>query len=507
MMGDSATNNKRIAKNTILLYFRMIVIMGVSLFTSRVILQTLGVEDFGIYNVVAGIVAMFGFISGSLTTASQRYITFELGRGSNGNMIKVFSSCLSLHIILALLIAVIAEPIGVWFICNKLMIPESRIVAAIWVFQFSILSMIVMFISVPYNALIVAYERMDAFAMVSIIEVVLRLAIAYSLFLFRDVDKLIIYGCFMFVAQLIVRLCYTAYCKRNFPGIKYIRGIDRPLFIEMGKFASWSIFGNLAYITYTQGLNVLLGTFFNPSVNAARGIAVQVQGAVNSFVNSFQSAINPQITKNYAGGNIEDMIMLVFRSSRFSFYLLMILTLPVLLRTSEILNLWLVNVPDYTVVFVRIILITTWINSIANPLIVSVKASGKVKTYESTVGGLMIAILPLSYLFLKFGHSPEVVFYVHLSIECVAMAFRIWNTKQIIRFSYDSYFRKVILRIVGVAVGAVIIPMILSYNLSDGCCSSMFVIFSSIITSILAIVIVGLEKNEKVFLLKKIVGK
>ncbi|MBR8724373.1 hypothetical protein IX296_000652 [Bacteroides pyogenes] len=503
-MTNTSANNNRIAKNTMLLYFRMIVIMAVTLFTSRVILQTLGVEDYGIYNVVGGIVAMFTFISSSLTTASQRFITFELGKGKKGNISNVFSTCLTLHILLAILIAIIVEPFGIWFIYNKLMIPEARLTAAIWVFQFSILAMVVMIVSVPYNALIVAYEKMNAFALVSVIDAALRLAIAYSLLAFNSLDKLIVYGALVFLAQLIIRACYTVYCNRTFTDVQYCKQMDRSLLLEMGKFASWSIFGNVAFLTYTQGLNLLLGMFFSPVVNAARGVAVQIQGAVNTFVSSFQTAINPQITKNYAAGNFSEMINLVFRSSRFSFYLLMMLSVPVLLRTSDILSIWLVNVPEHTVTFVRIILITTWINSIANPLIISVKATGKIKLYESTVGGLMIAILPISYIFLRFGYSPEIVFVVHLIVECIAMVFRIWNTKSLIHFSLREYATNVLIRISAVGVASFAVSYLISTNLSAGLLVTIIVFTLSVFVSAITILLIGLDTSERTFILNKI---
>lgn len=503
-MDKITENNKRLAKNTMLLYFRMIIIMIVTLFTSRVILQTLGIEDYGIYNVVGGIVAMFSFISSSLTSASQRFITFELGKGKRGNLSNVFSTCLTLHIILAVIIALIVEPFGIWFIYNKLIIPDARLTAAIWVFQFSILAMVVMIVSVPYNALIVAYEKMNAFALVSVIDAGLRLIIAYSILVFGSYDKLIIYGALMFVAQLIIRFCYTIYCKRVFLNVQYVKQMDKQLLVEMGKFASWSIFGNVAFITYTQGLNLLLGTFFAPVVNAARGVAVQIQGAVNSFVGSFQTAINPQITKNYAAGSVNEMIKLVFRSSRLSFYLLMILSVPVILRTSDILKIWLVNVPNHSVTFVRIILITTWINSIANPLIISVKATGKIKLYESTVGGLMIAILPISYIFLRLGYPPETVFIVHLVIECIAMIFRIWNTKTLIHFSLRDYLKDVLFRISIVAIISFTISYFVSINLSSGLCFTIVAFILSVMASIIIILLIGLDKSERTFILKKL---
>lgn len=502
-MSDNISNNQRIAKNTIYLYLRTIVVMLVTLFTSRVILQSLGVEDYGIYNVVGGIITIFSFISSTLSTASQRYITFELGKGSEGNMSKLFSICLLLHLGLAFIVALIAEPIGLWFINNKLLIPTDRLVAAAWVYHFTILSMIISFLSVPFNALIVAHEKMNAFAVISIVDATLRLIVAYSI-MFCSSDKLIIYALLMFIAQLSVQSCYMIYCYRHFPESHYKHHWDKALVKEMGVFASWSVFGNIAYVTYTQGLNLLLGTFFLPAVNAARGIAVQVQSAVNQFVASFQTAINPQITKNYASANLSEMINLVFRSSRFSFYLLMIMTIPVLLETEVILQLWLKIVPDYTVVFLRIILITTWINSIANPLIISVKATGDIKKYESIVGILMIMILPISYIFLKIGYPPVIVFVVHLCIECVAMACRILITRSLIHFSLYRYFKDVLFRIAIVAVVAIFIPALLYIYIEPSILRFLVVCGASVMWSGITIFILGITKGERLFITDRI---
>lgn len=498
-MSDNTSNNQRIAKNTIYLYLRTLVVMFVTLFTSRVILQSLGVEDYGIYNVVGGIITIFSFISSTLSTASQRYITFELGKGSEGNMSKLFSICLLLHLGLAFIVAIIAEPVGLWFINNKLLIPAERLVAAIWVYQFTILSMIISFLSVPFNALIVAHEKMNAFAVISIVDASLRLIVAYSIKL-CSFDKLVFYALLMFIAQLMVQACYMIYCHRHFSESHYKFHWDKALVREMGVFASWSVFGNIAYVTYTQGLNLLLGTFFMPTVNAARGIAVQVQSAVNQFVASFQTAINPQITKNYASGNVSEMINLVFRSSRFSFYLLMIMTIPVILETEFLLQLWLKIVPDYTVDFLRIILITTWINSIANPLIISVKATGKVKRYESIVGVLMILILPISYFFLKLGYPPVVVFIVHLCIECVAMVCRILITRGLIHFSLSRYVKEVLFIIIIVAVAALLIPSLLYFYIEPSMLRFFVIFGTSVIWSGIVILTLGFTKGERDFL-------
>ena len=310
-MQEISSNNKRIAKNTLLLYFRMLVTMAVSLYTSRVVLNILGVEDFGIYNVVGGIVAMFGFINGSMTSATQRYLTFELGQNNRAQLTKVFSTSLSIHGIISFLIIVLAETVGLWFLWNKMQIPADRMNAAFWVFQCSVAASVIMIMSVPYNAAIIAHERMSAFAYISIIEVSLKLLIVCFLRYFHT-DKLILYAALIVIVQFLIRLCYSWYCNRHFNETKYRWSWDKGLFKEMTGFASWNMFGSLAAITFTQGLNLLLNMFFGPVVNAARGIAVQAQTAIGQFSSNFQTALNPQITKSYATGDMEYMHGLIF---------------------------------------------------------------------------------------------------------------------------------------------------------------------------------------------------
>ncbi|MCM1372622.1 MAG: lipopolysaccharide biosynthesis protein [Bacteroides sp.] len=495
---STLSNNKRIAKNTLLLYVRMILTMGITLFTSRVILQVLGIEDYGIYNLVGGVIAMFGFVSSSLSTATQRFITFELGKGPEANTKSVFSTCLLLHILIALIIATIADVAGTWFIANKLVIPSDRLSAAIWVFQFCILSTIVMIISVPFNAEIVAHERMSAFAMISIVEAVLKLLIVYSLML-TFFDKLIVYGALILLTQISIQLLYYIYCKKHFEEVCFTLRIDKTRIKEIGSFASWSILGNVSYLTYTQGLNLLLGTFFMPAVNAARGIALQVQGAVNTFVANFQTAINPQITKTYAAGQLEEMHSLVFRSSRFSFYLLLIISLPFVLEAEPILRMWLGVVPDYTVVFLRLIFITTWINSFANPLIISVKASGKIWQYESVVAVVMLLILPVSYLFLYLGVDAWVVFAVHLAFECIAQVARISITSKLINFSQVKYVKEVLVKISLTSTVSLIIPVVFYCVLPESWSSFIIVCAASICSTLLSVWTLGLTRNERQF--------
>lgn len=319
MSTQTSSNNKRIAKNTLLLYARMLFTMAVSLFTSRVILNTLGVEDFGIYNVVGGVVAMFGFINSSMTSATQRYITFALGIGDEKRLQTVFSTTLQIHTLIAVLIVLLGETIGLWFLYNKMQIPIERMEAAFWVLQCSIVAAVVMIISVPYNADIIAHEKMSAFAYISVLEVVLKLVIVYILIVFT-VDKLILYSFLLLDVQLFIRFCYSYYCNKHFKETKYHHIWDKSLFKEMTRFAGWSMFGNLSAVLFTQGLNMLLNVFFGPIVNAARAVAVQVQSAILQFVGNFQMALNPQITKTYAQNEMLEMHKLMFRSARFSFF-------------------------------------------------------------------------------------------------------------------------------------------------------------------------------------------
>ena len=388
-MFEGTVNNKRIAKNTLLLYVRTLFIMLVTLYTSRVVLNTLGVSDYGIYNVVGGVVAMFGFINASMSSATQRYITFALGKGDIADLRKIFSTALQIHVLIAALIVVLGETVGLWFMYTQMQIPADRMNAAFWVLQCSIVSSVVMIISVPYNADIIAHERMSAFAYISIIEAVLRLAIVYLLLAF-SYDKLILYAFLTLAVQLLIRFCYSSYCNKHFPESKYRHVWDKSLFKEMTGFAGWGMFSSLSGILSGQGLNMLLNVFFGPVVNAARAVAVQVQNAILQFIGNFQMAINPQITKTYANGEMEDMHKLMFRSARFTFYLLFVVSLPVLFETNFILTVWLKTVPENTVIFLRIMICVSLLYPLSNPLIIANQATGQVRNFQFVSGLILL---------------------------------------------------------------------------------------------------------------------
>lgn len=496
-MSNLQSNNKRIAINTLMLYFRMFLTMGISLFTSRIILQSLGVDDYGIYNVVAGFVSMFTFINSAMTSATQRYITFAIGRGENTRINTVFSTCMNIHALLSIVLIFVAETVGLWFLNTHMTIPEDRMVAANIVYQLALLSTVVMMLSVPYNAMIVAYEKMSAFAYISILDVTFKLLIAYILFV-SPFDRLILYAVLMFAVQAIIRLIYQRYCNKNFKESKFHWVWDKILFKEMVSFSVWSLFGNLANVFSGQGVNVVLNMFFGPAVNAARGVAFQVQSAVNAFSGNFQMAMNPQITKNYANGKIESMHSLIFASSKYSYYLLFMISLPVILESETILNIWLINVPPHTVNFLRIVLFTTIINAMAGPFTISAQANGNIKLYQAVVGGILLLTLPISYVGLKICHLPEIVYFVDFIIVLIAQIARLYFMRWMVGLSVSVYAKMVILPVVAVTIISIIIPLFTYINMPKGTILSFFSVCLLSLTSVaLTIYVVGISKNER----------
>lgn len=506
MPNQTSENNKRIAKNTLLLYVRMLFMMLVSLYTSRVVLNTLGVVDFGIYNVVGGVIAMLEFLTGSLGAASSRYITYDLGKGDVVIMKRTFGNIKSIHYILAGVILLIGETVGLWFVVTKLQIPAERATAAFWVYQFSILSSMMAVISVPYNATIIAHEKMSAFAYISIVDAVLKLLIVYLLVVV-PYDKLIIYAVLLFVIQLFDQIVYIIYCSKHFDETHSRCCYDKKLFKEIFAFAGWTMNGNLAVMGYTQGLNILLNMFFGPVVNAARGIAVQVQGVCQQFCVNFQMALNPQLTKSYAKGDIISMHSLLIKSSKFSFYILYIIAVPLMFEANMVLKLWLGIVPEHTVSFLRLILVVGLLYTLSNPIIVSVHATGKLKKFQIIEGTMLLMIVPIAYLLLKvFGIAPEIVFVVHIIVEICTQYARVRIVLPMIQMKLRIYLREVILPIIMVVIISPIFPYLLYKNI-DQSIASFFAICSLCVVCISTTVFyVGCKKSEQDFLTSKVLN-
>lgn len=501
---SNAENNKRIAKNTALLYVRMFFIMAVTLYTSRVVLQALGVTDFGIYNVVGGVVTMFSFINGSLSGASSRFITFALGKGDEAELRRIFNCVVTIHYLIAAVIFVLAETVGLWFVLTQLVIPPDRMTAAFWVYQSAVVSMTVMLASTPFNALIIAHERMGAFAYISIFEAVAKLGIVLLLFV-QPFDKLIAYALLVVVVQLLVRLAYTVYCRRHFAESRYRLSWDRERSREIFVYAGWTLNGNLAVIGYTQGLNVLLNLFFGPAVNAARGIAVQVQSAVTQFFTNFQTAVKPQIMKSWAQGELGYMHRLVLSSSRYSFYLMLLVSLPILFETEYILRLWLGQVPAHTVSFVRIMILVGMNYTLAGPTISAIHATGDIRKFQLIEGSMLLTVVPVAYVLLKFAHiSAEAVFATYFCIEVMTQLARVWIVYPRIGLARRKYLSKVLWPIGKVCALAWVLPYLAGQVSPGGFAGLSWMTAVCLLSVALCVYVLGMGAHEREMVRNKV---
>lgn len=498
-MTGTEHNNKRVAKNTLFLYFRMILIMLVTLYTSRVILAELGIKDYGVYNVVGGVVMMFSFLNNCMSTSTQRFMTFALGKGDFKRLKDVFSASLNIHIVIGLIIVLLAETIGLWFVNNKLVIPEDRMIAANWVYQFSILTFCVNIIQVPYNAVLIAHEKMNVYAYISIIEVILKLCIVYLLIIVSN-DKLIVYGILVFCVQLLIRAIYQIYCKRNYEECKFRLFWERNLYKQMSEFAGWNLFGSVAWLLRDQGLNIVLNLFFGPAINAARGIASQVSSAVMGFISNFQVALNPQITKNYAKNNIEEMEKLSYLGVKFSFLLLFTMTLPLCINIDYILHLWLVNVPNYSSIFIILIMIDSLVGNIFGvPFMTSLSATGNIRNYQIVVSCIILCILPIGYIALKFGADATSVFYISIIFTLISGFVRFLYCRKQIGYSLKRMIVYVLIPISGVTFLSLPIPILVKIYLLPESSIKDFILLCiiAVFVSLVFSWIVGLKRNER----------
>ncbi len=491
-----ANKTKRIAKNTLMLYVRMLVLMLVGLYTSRVVLEALGETDFGIYNVVGGVVAMFTIISGALNSAIQRFITFEMGKEGGAQLNKVYSTAVTIQLMLALIVILIAEPAGLWFINNEMTIDPSRIPAARWVLHYSILAFVINLMSVPQMASITAHERMSAYALIGLLDGLLRLGVAF-LIMRSPVDRLVSYAALMAGVVLAVRLAYGNYCRRNFPECRYSPVFDGPLMKEMFSFAGWNFIGVTSGVLRDHGGNILVNLFSGPAVNAARGVAFQLNGAVQGFVTNFMTAVNPQITKSYAAGDTEYLFPLLRRASKMSFCLLLVIALPILFNTEYLLGLWLKDVPEYTGVFVRLFLILALSESISNPLITAMLATGRIRNYQLAVGGLQLLNVPVSYIFLKAGAAPEVTVVVAIVISQLCFFVRLAMLCRMVGLGGWKYVTDVYLRVLLVSAVAVAVPLMVCGLIPSGFAGFCISAALCVVSAGLSALFVGCSGSER----------
>lgn len=447
-MNSNRENTKRIAKNTMMLYIRMLFSMLVSLYTSRVVLQTLGVEDYGIYNVVGGVVAMLGFLNDSMSGATSRFITYELGRGDNARLNQVFSTSLIIHVSIALFVFVLAETVGLWFFENKLVIPENRMVSARLIYHFSVISMMIGITQVPYNAVIISHEKMNVYAYVGILNVILRLLIVYILVIW-DYDKLILYAILQLFVSILIIFIYRVYCIRKFPETHFIFIIKKNYILPMLNFSGWDLYGNASVMARTQGVNMLINVFFGPLLNASSGIATQIQGAIMGLANNLVTAVRPQIVKQYAVGEFQSMISLLRNSLKLSYLLLALMSIPLICETDYILRLWLGTVPDYASVFCKYTLLFNFFANMSLLFACIIHATGRIKRISLINGSLYLMVVPISYWGYKFGASPEISYILNVIAVILGMLSNAWTVHLYIPdFSFKKYFWNDFIRIV-----------------------------------------------------------
>lgn len=489
------TDNIRIAKNTLFMYLRMFITVGVSLYTSRIVLKTLGVEDYGLYNVIGGIILMFSFINGAMVNTTSRFLTFYLDKDEN-KLVDIFNMALLLHAGIAIIIVLLGESIGLWFLQNKMTIPEGRMTAALWLFQLSVVNMVLSILMVPFNSIIVAHEKLSTFAYISILDAFLKLGIVFLL-VFSPFDKLIFYGSLLFLVQLINISIYYTYCKRKFNETVLKPFWSKVVFKEMYSVASWSLLGNFSFLFYNEGLNIILNMFCGPAVNAARGIAVQIDNVVRQFSSNIQTAINPQIIKSYATNRLERMYELIFASSRYCFYLLFFLSLPLCLEADFVLTLWLGEYPDHTVSFLRLTMITVLLETLSGPMFTANLASGKVKIYQITISIISYLFMPVTYFCVKETLIPEVVFICLVIVDIVCMIARMFIIRHQIGLPIKMYLYKVVNKIIIVVALSSIMPIIFYQRMEEGILRFLLVGIICILSVLTFIYTCGITQSER----------
>ena len=509
-MPDNSVSNKRIAKNTLFLYLRMFLVLVVSLFTTRIVLQQLGVVDYGIYNVVGGFVSMFAFLNTSLSNGIQRFYNFTIGKYGYDKLCDVYNTALRIQFILAITIVLLLETIGLWYMYTKMVIPNERFCAAMWVFQFSVMSLVLVVMQIPYSAAIIAYERMDCFAYISIYDVVMKLIIAYSLNITPS-DRLIMYGLLVFLVQVGTFLMYYLYSKKHFRQLTLKITYDKSLYKSMLSFSGWNVFGSFAYMIKSQGLNMLLNVFFGPVINAARGVSNMILTAIQGFQSNIVTAFRPQIVQSYAEEDNKRVLMLFYSLSKVSYLMLAVLSIPVILELDYILHLWLGDtIPDYTIPFTVLVLINMVVSSLNTPVSQVVHATGRMKVYQNGTSIVVCAILPLAWVFLKLGFDATSVYWVSLGMTIINQVICNILLKRVFDYNIYDYILKVILPCMFFTVIAPIIPWLLTLIMDDSFGRLIITTALSIVSSIACGYILVLSKSEKYFvnsIIRKIIQR
>lgn len=506
MTNDTRLDNKRIARNTIMLYLRMFITMPIGLYTSRLVLEALGVESYGVYSVIGGVVSLFAILTGALSVSISRYLTYEIGSGDKRRLNTIFCTSLNIQLAMALMIMLLAEVFGVWFLNSYMNIPPDKIVAANWVFQCSIVTFLVGLVSVPYNALIVAHERMSAFAYISIVESTLKFLIALGLFLCIS-DRLIVYAVLLMCVSIMMRCMYGVYCSKYFEESKYRFILDKSLIKEMSKFIGWAFFGNGVVVLKDQGTNVLLNIFGGPVVNAAQGLAIQVNGVVSMFVNNFLMAVHPQITKSFSAHDLSNMHNLIIRASKMSFFILLLLFVPICLNIDYILGLWLVEVPPFTSNFIILILLFSLIQCFTQPILTGVLAEGNIKRYEINLTILYGLNFIINYILLKIEMPPYYVFVMNIVFGLFVLGILLKQAKDKYQFPVFRFCTHSLGNAFFISVISIGTSYFIRINLVVPFIDFLLTAVLQIIITGMIICLFGLSKRERSFIFSSVLSK
>lgn len=498
------TDNKegRIAQNTLFLYLRMFIILVVGLYTSRIVLKALGIVDYGINNVVAGVVTMFSVVGGALSGAISRFITFELGKGNNQKLQKVFSISMTIQFVMSIVALLLMETFGLWFLNAKLNIPSERLCSANWVFQSAIFCFVLNLLCVPYNAVIIAHEKMNVFAIISMIETFLKFLVALSLIV-TSYDGLKLYALLLLVVAIFIRLISGMYCSKHFQECHYSFVYDKDLIKQIGVYSGWTFFSGLGNMLCTQGLNILINIYFGVVVNTARGIVVQVEGVVKTFINNFTTALSPQIVKSYAQGNKEYMQKLAYCGSKFTSYLMILIAVPLLIETPMVIELWLGSIPKYSVVFFRWTLVTSFFDT---ALVISfrdcINATGNIKKYQLVTTICLWLIFPLTWIAYALGTSPVYGYVINFIVVFVLMFFRLSIVMKTLKFSMNSFLKNVFLRVVVVFTISLFFSITLTYLCGEGLFRMFILLILNSVVVLASIFLFGLSNTEKEYIVK-----
>lgn len=495
-MSNSSAKTKRIAKNTIVLYFRMIVIMVITLYTSRIVLKALGFEDYGLYNVVGGVVALMSFLKSSMSSSTQRFLSYEMGAGNTENLKKIFSVCLTTHYMIALILLVLAETVGLWFLNTQINIPHGRETATNWIYQFSVISLCVSIVSVPYSADIISHEQMGYFAFLSILDALLKLGFSFVI-TYVSFDKLIVYGLLMMLVPIINIVLNWSYCYKRHPETHFNFYWDKTLFKKIFSFSGWTIWGQLAIVGSNQGTNILVNIFHSVTANAAMGVGMQVNHAITGLISNFQTAFKPQITKSYASGDFKYLNTLTTYAAKISYYLFFIVSLPILLNIDSVLNLWLDKVPQYANSFCVIFIIASAFNAMSAPLYMNVFSTGRIRGYQITMSIAFVIELLIVYLIFKLGYSVVIGVAVKAVLNFIVVFIRMaYAHKEVDSFSGWNYMKNVFLPLMLSTVVTFLLafPLI---NIAHGMWQKILFTFIIVLLSVVAALFIGLKKNER----------